>query len=143
MGSDGCGCHSELCHPHPEPWREGRAGQLEANRKATRIPQQILWSETLTYQGGTMPKQRKRDGVYWRKDRRKYYFSHVDENRLPRFSVSHLLGQPFVIVSPFVERQLEPLIVVPAMGVRPLIQPVITAPEREELSECEKENRGT
>src|SRR5437867_544010 len=63
--------------------------------------------------------------------------------RLPRFSVSHLLGQPFVIVSPFVERQLEPLIVVPAMGVRPLIQPVITAPEREELSECEKENRGT
>jgi len=27
-----------------------------------------------------MPKQRKRDGVYWRKDRRKYYFSHVDEN---------------------------------------------------------------
>ena len=26
-----------------------------------------------------MPKQRKRDGVYWRKDRRKYYFSYVDE----------------------------------------------------------------
>ena len=27
-----------------------------------------------------MPKLRKRNGVYWRRDRRKYYLSYVDEN---------------------------------------------------------------
>jgi hypothetical protein len=27
-----------------------------------------------------MPKLRRRDGIYWRKDRRKYYLSYVDEN---------------------------------------------------------------